>query len=182
MIARTVYKQTVQPGKFVKTWNYMTSNFLYAYIPSLAFSVPVAVILFFLHSPNECSLTTDSDSIFFILIYLLAFILPNLLATLFNIVFLTLYLRTEYVVFNRFMVFPIIQIVFGVFYLAFRIAEWAMDWEVGFGEWVYYAKTVVELMAFVGLVVGRFTRESSSETHTLITERKPTMERSQGEF
>lgn len=95
-------------------------------------------------------------------------------------VFLVLYLRTDYPEFNKFLLFPIIQVLFGVFYLAFRTTTWVTDDVMEFGEWVYALKPVVEVMGFVALVVGRFRREGSSETHTLITERKNTMERSEG--
>lgn len=101
----------------------MTRNILYTYIPSIIICVLIGILLELdRDSPaEECWRIIVNRTTYDYIIYATAFIVPCLVAALINLIFLCRYGMMRRQDFNKFLLFPIIQILSAFYYISTKL-------------------------------------------------------------
>jgi hypothetical protein len=169
------YRESTQPGRYLSLNSYLLKATLLLYAFPLVISVTVILLLLFLPQPSPIyspspplCLSTPNPSALYYTLTSVCFLLPDLFTTVFNLTHLLLYLRSKFSVFNRFLSFPILQILGSSYYLTitvWRIVTQENPWE--YAEVPVLCVPVLYVMVFWGIVVARAAgseREESSQS------------------
>lgn len=149
-------------------------NILVTYVPAVCICVLIGVLLDLdtaKPSPTECWRTLNDPGLLDYLIYVAAFILPNLIAAVINVVYLCRYSRSEYTVWNKFMLFPIVQVFSAAYYVATKTyLMFAGSTAFQYSEVLYLCEPLLYGILFFGLVASRL-QSDSSDTTSIISDR-----------
>ena len=120
-ITRLVYLEAVRPGKYYDMVRFIIRNIVFTYIPSILLAALLVTLIFVSPTNNECSARIDEKSTIDYIIYFTTFALPNAVSSVAILYFLGKWARSSKKKFSLFLLFPIVGLIFGWYYVGIKI-------------------------------------------------------------
>ena len=124
-ITRLIYREKLAPGKYFNLLNFMLKNMLMSYIPSLIVTVFLLVVVIFSNfDTNEgCSRIISTKTVEEYIVYIVCFILPDLVSSIIVMGFLFFYWKLGGKKWTIFLLFPLISLVYSLYYTTIKIDQ-----------------------------------------------------------
>jgi hypothetical protein len=146
-------------------------NIVLTYVPSVCICVLIGVLLELDNqktSATVCWRALNDPNLYDYIIYAAAFILPSFIAALVNIINMYRYSKLEHSTFNKFLLFPALQVVSAAYYIAIKVyLMFAGDTAFEYSEVVYLSQPMLYGLLFLVLVVSWLSKDSSDTTSIL---------------
>ena len=122
-ITRLLYLQKLKPGKYFNIVVFVGKNILLTYTPSIIVSVFLLIMINInsTQSEDHCwRVITHKEALDYV-IYFTCFVLPNFIAMLIVGIYMFLYIKMEKSIKTIFLIFPVVSIIFGLYYISIKI-------------------------------------------------------------
>lgn len=159
------YRDSTQPGRYVRLRSYLARSITLLYLVPLAVAGALTLLLVILPGSESapqlplCFLSMEPAALYYSTAAL-AFLLPDLFTTLFNLHYLLAYLRSSFADFNRFLLFPIVQMLGSGYYLVvttWRVIAQDPTAPFAYSELPMYCVPILFVLVFWLIVIAKLS-------------------------